>query len=80
MEKNRPSSGLIRDRSWGLWVSGWVLWGPVISAPMGSHHSSTRGYHFIVVIFILNIHYFIVVVFILNIHYLLCPTLYECDA
>ena len=25
---------LIRDRSWGLWVSGWVLWGPFIPAPV----------------------------------------------
>ena len=41
----------------GLWVG----------AGMRAPHS-TRGYHFIVVVFILNT------------HYLLCPTLYECDA
>ena len=41
----------------GLWVGA-----------VGCPHSSTRGYHFIVVVFILNT------------HYLLCPTLYECDA
>ena len=35
---------------------------------VGSRHSSTCDYHFIVVVFILNT------------HYLLCPTLYECDA
>ena len=27
-------SSLIKDQSWGLWVSGWVLWGPLIPAPM----------------------------------------------
>ena len=35
---------------------------------VGSCHSSTCGYHFIVVVFILNT------------HYLLCATLYECGA
>ena len=61
----REKSPLIKDRSRGPQVSGRVLWGPVILA---SRHSSTRGYHFFVVVFILNT------------HYLLCPTLYECDA
>ena len=41
----------------GLWVGA-----------VGSPHSSTCGYHFIIVVFILNT------------QYLLCPTLYECDA
>ena len=56
-------SPLIKDRSWDSQVSGRVLWGPVI---LGSHQSSTCGYHFFVVVFILHT------------HYLLCPTLYEC--
>ena len=27
-------SPLIKDRSWGPWVSRWVLWGPLIPAPV----------------------------------------------
>ena len=34
MEKNHPSSGFIKDQSRGPRVSGLVLWGPVIPAPV----------------------------------------------
>ena len=59
--KIAPHQGSIQGPP-GLWAG---AVGPVIP---GSRHSSTRGYHFFVVVFILNT------------HYLLCPTLYECDA
>ena len=64
-----PHQGLIL-RPPGLWAGVVSILGPpgLWAGAVGSRHSNTHGYHFIIVGFILNT------------HYLLCPTLYECDA
>ena len=89
MEKNHLSLSFIKDRSRDCCVSGWVLWGPVIPAPV------------IITSLLLSL-YSILTIYCVPLcmsvmhdalgmvtnhwkleifpHYLLCPTLYECNA